>query len=93
MGARSIIRRSEVRDDGTAVHLVIWELDSPLPPCQHRYKYRLAYVVDGVCVVRYDNERGKGDHRHLAEREEAYAFSTPRRLIADFENDVKEWKR
>ena len=72
---------------------MIWELDAPLEPCRHPYKYRLAYVVDGVCVVRYDNERGKGDHRHVGEREETYEFSTPRQLVADFMNDVKEWTR
>jgi hypothetical protein len=91
MKAKPMIRRSEVRDDGSAIHLVLWELDEPLPPCRHRFKYRLAYVVAGVCVVRYDNERGKGDHRHFGDREEPYAFSTPRQLIADFMADVKEW--
>lgn len=27
-------------------------------------KYSLARVADGACVLRYDNEAGKGDHRH-----------------------------
>jgi hypothetical protein len=40
----------------------------------------------------YDNELGKGDHRHLSDREEPYRFSTPEQLIADFRADVKEWK-
>ena len=93
MKAKPLTRRTERRDDGSAIHLVIWELDAPLAPCRHTYMYRLAYVVDGVCVVRYDNERGKGDHRHVGEREEGYAFSTPRQLVVDFMNDVKEWKR
>jgi hypothetical protein len=93
MNAKPITRRSERRDDGTAIHLVIWEVEPPLAPCRHPYKYRLAYVVDGVCVVRYDNERGKGDHRHVGDREEAYAFTTLQQLIADFRNDVEEWKR
>jgi len=44
-----------------------------------------------VCRVRYDNERGKGDHRHLGEREEDYNFTTLEQLLADFERDVKEW--
>jgi hypothetical protein len=91
MKAKPITRRSERRDDGTEVHIVIWELAEPLPPCSHPFKYRLAYVVQGVCVVRYDNERGKGDHRHIGDREKPYAFSTPRQLIADFMTDVKEW--
>ena len=93
MKAKQLTRRTERRDDGSAIHLVIWELDAPLAPCRHPYKYRLAYVVDGVCVVRYDNERGKGDHRHVGEVEQDYVFSTPRQLVADFMTDVKEWKR
>jgi hypothetical protein len=28
--------------------------------------YRLALVVDGERVIGYDNERGKGDHKHCA---------------------------
>ena len=93
MKAKQLTRRTERRDDGSAIHLVIWELEAPLAPCRHPYKYRLAYVVDGVCVVRYDNERGKGVHRHVGEVEQDYVFSTPRQLVADFMTDVKEWKR
>lgn len=59
----------------------------------HLFKYRLAYVVDERCVLRYDNERGKGDHRHTEEREEPYVFSTPAQLIADFEANVARWNR
>jgi hypothetical protein len=59
----------------------------------HAFKYRLAYVVDGVCVVRYDNEVGKGDHRHFAGKESAYEFETPDKLIADFQRDNARWNR
>ena len=48
---------------------MIWELDEALPPSTHRYKYRLFYGAAGVGRVRYDNERGKGDHRHLGDVE------------------------
>ena len=37
----------------------------------------------------YDNERGRGDHRHLAGKEEPYSFSTPEQFIADFLADVR----
>lgn len=30
----------------------------------HTFRYRLADVVGGQCVLRYDNEPGKGGHRH-----------------------------
>ena len=41
--------------------------------------------------VRYDNERGKGDHRHLGDREDDYVFTTIEQLPADFERDVNDW--
>lgn len=59
----------------------------------HEFKYRLAYVVDGLCVVRYDNEAGKGDHRHFGEKESAYTSRTPEKLITDFERDIARWNR
>jgi hypothetical protein len=43
--------------------------------------------------VRYDNETGKGDHRHFGEKESAYAFKTPEKLVADFERDIARWNR
>jgi hypothetical protein len=57
----------------------------------HQFKYRLAYVVDGMCVLRYDNETGKGDHRHCNGEESVYAFTTPEKLIADFQADIARW--
>nr|WP_295388327.1 DUF6516 family protein [uncultured Thiodictyon sp.] len=55
-------------------------------------KYRLAFVVDGVCVVRFDNEAGKGDHRHLGPVEIPYAFTTLPELLADFWRQVDGWR-
>ena len=57
----------------------------------HDLKYALAYVVAGVCVLRYDNEAGKGD-RHVGGFETAYTFTTPAKLLADFWNDVDQWR-
>lgn len=58
----------------------------------HEYKYSLAYVVEGECVLRYDNEAGKGDHRHVGARETRYAFTTPAQLLADFWSDLDHWR-
>jgi len=41
-------------------------------------------------VIGYDNERGKGDHRHIGGKEEFYAFTTVDALIADFIADVEK---
>lgn len=78
---------------GGFAEYVVWLLPAPLPPSTHRYKYSLAYVVNQKCVVRYDNERGEGDHRHFGHRQRPYAFTNPRALITDFEADIKRWHR
>jgi len=78
--------------DGGLTEIVIWQLDAPVPPCTHCYKYRLVYVVNGDRVVGYDNERGKGDHRHIDGEERPYTFTTPERLLADFQHDVERWR-
>jgi hypothetical protein len=89
MNAKQLVRqRVEIHADAFA-ELVIWQLPAPLAGSTHTFKYRLAYVVGGICVLRYDNEAGKGDHRHSGEMESAYEFSTPRQLMADFFNDIQ----
>ena len=40
--------------------------------------------------MRYDNERGKGDHRHVGEKEGGYDFTTIDQLLDDFERDIAE---
>jgi hypothetical protein len=87
--AREIIRYRKERG-GRIIEVVIWHLSEPLPGSTHPYKYRMFYgQADGSCIVRYDNERGKGDHRHVADAEEEYFFTTLRKLIEDFEADVE----
>jgi hypothetical protein len=91
MAAILIARAKEVRDDGSIIEVVIWEVPESIFPSKHRYKYRLYYGASGICRVRYDNERGKGDHRHYGDQENDYNFSTLEQLLADFEQDVNEW--
>ena len=92
MEATLIAQAKEVHDDGSIVEIVVWELAEPLPPCTHRYKYRLFFGVPGECLVRYDNERGKGDHRHAGGEESVYGFTTLEALLSDFERDVTNWR-
>ena len=92
MKATLIAQAKEVRDDGTIVAIMVWELAEPLPPCAHSYKYRLFFGRADECFVRYDNERGKGDHRHVGNEEADYAFTTLEALFADFERDVTNWR-
>ena len=87
-----LVRAKEIRDDGSIIEIVVWELSEPLTPSTHRYKYRLYYGSAEVSRVRYDNERGKGDHRHIGEREEDYVFATLEQLLEDFRRDVENWR-
>ncbi|MGH8653415.1 MAG: toxin-antitoxin system TumE family protein [Gammaproteobacteria bacterium] len=72
--------------------LLVWRAPEPVSASSHVFKYRLAFVVDGVCVLRYDNEAGKGDHRHVGTVEKPYAFTTPAQLLTDFWADVDNWR-
>jgi hypothetical protein len=80
-----------VYSESAFAELVLWRLLKPLAGSLHRFKYRLAYIVRGECVLRYDNEVGKGDHRHFGEKESAYVFTTPEQLVADFQKDIARW--
>ena len=71
------------------VQVVVWQVPRPVPPAAHRFKYRLVYICDGRRVVGYDNERGKGDHRHLGETQTHYRFVDVPSLLRDFWKDVE----
>ena len=92
MKARELFNRRVSVTEQAFAELVIWEVHQPIPGCAHRYKYRLAFVVAGVCVLRYDNEAGKGDHKHVRGREVKYRFVSVDKLVADFFEDVKRWR-
>ena len=84
--------RKLVRDDGSILQIVVWELPEPLPGSTHRYKYRFYYGRDGTALVRFDNERGKGDHRHYAGGEGPYDFRDLDTLLSDFLKDVARFE-
>ena len=74
---------------GGIIEMVIWRLPGVDPERPHGLKYRLVYVKDGERLVGYDNERGKGDHKHIREKEQVYVFQNVDQLLEDFWNDVK----
>lgn len=88
MKARLLHRDRMAFDDGAILEMIIWEVPTPVEGSAHRFKYRLFYGYAGRRVVGYDNERPKGDHRHLDDMEEPYCFTTPEQLIQDFIADV-----
>lgn len=85
-----LLYREKRRYAGGIIEMVIWRVPEPVPPPEHPFKYRLVFVREGMRVVGYDNERGKGDHKHLGETEMPYTFSDEGKLFEDFWQDVTE---
>ena len=83
-----LYQRIDYDDDGI-MEMVLWRVPSPVPPSVHDLKYSLFYGRPGVREVGYDNERGKGDHRHFRGVETAYHFTSVEQLMIDFWSDVR----
>jgi hypothetical protein len=82
--------RKLLLDSGAIVQIRIWQLPEATEERPHGLKYSLFYRRPGERVVGYDNEAGKGDHRHYREREEPYQFTTYQNLLTDFWQDVRK---
>ncbi|BDA86955.1 hypothetical protein Sa4125_44970 [Aureimonas sp. SA4125] len=93
MAAELLLRERHILGDACFVALTVWRVPLPVRGSDHPFKYSLAYVENGVCVLRFDNEAGKGDHWHRGERETAYQFLSAEKLLADFWAAVDEWRR
>ena len=93
MKAMVLIDERHVIGEDAFVEIVVWQVPRPVRRSTHQLKYRLALVAAGECVLRYDNEAGKGDHRHVGGEEAPYAFHGYERLLADFWSDVEAWRR
>jgi Family of unknown function (DUF6516) len=83
-----LLHRKRHYDDGAVSEVKLWLVPEPVPGSAHGFKYSLFYGYPGRRAVAYDNERGKGDHRHRDYREEPYRFESLDKLLADFEADV-----
>lgn len=92
MKAALITRFRDIAADGSGIEMVVWKVSEPVPPSTHGYKYRLVYLKNRVRVVGFDNERGKGDHKHLGDVELPYRFVDVEKLIEDFIAEVDKWK-
>lgn len=93
MKAELLLRQRIVYSEDTFAQVVLWRLPKPLAGCSHAFKYRLAFVARGECVVRLDSEAGKGDHLHVGKRESRYDFVSPEKLVADFQHQIARWQR
>ena len=93
MKAVEFVRARITYSASAFAELALWQVPKPVPGSRHGFKYRLVYVVGEVCVLRYDNEGDKGDHRRVEDKERRYVFTTPDRLIADFQRDIARRNR
>jgi len=94
MRARLIYRERFIYADAAIREMVLWQLPEKTAEKPHGMKYRLYYgLADGTCIVRYDNETGKGDHRHIRGREEPYQFKDVETLVANFLEDIEKERR
>ena len=92
MSAKLVVRRRIAYGNRDFVEMVVWRVPTPVPPSSHDFKCRLGYVADGRGVLGFDNERGKGDHRHDGDDEMPYQFTGIEQLVADFIEAVKQWR-
>lgn len=86
--ASLILHRKRLFDDGSISEIRLWKVPSPVRGSAHLLRYSLFYGRPGERWVGYDNEPGKGDHRHYGAVEEDYTFTTAEQLMADFLVDV-----
>ena len=89
MKAELIYREKFIYADGAIRETVLWKLPEKNAERPHGLKYRLYYgLADRTCIVCYDNESGKGDHKHIDGVEESYQFIDVATLAADFMADI-----
>jgi hypothetical protein len=90
MKAKLFFKEKNVQNDGSILEAVIWVLPEKTVDRPHGLKYRLYYGDSkGRCMVRYDNESGKGDHKHVGKQELPYQFVDCPTLLNDFYQDVQ----
>lgn len=74
------------------VQMVLWQVPRPTKDRPHGLKYRLYLGRAGETLVRYDNETGKGDHRHsgAGEAQVPYEFRSVEKLLNDFRVECQQ---
>ena len=89
MSVKLLFQDKFIYADGAIREMVIWRLPEADKERLHGLKYSLFYGYPGKSLVRYDNERGKGDHRHYSDKEETYNFVSVEQLMRDFNTDIE----
>ena len=89
MKAVRIFYDKTVLPDGAIVQMTIWKLPRSTQERPHGLKYSLFYGGPDGRIVGYDNESGKGDHKHIRDVETRYRFIDVETMVADFLADVE----
>ena len=92
MKSKLLTRDKIYLSEAVFAEILIWRVPVHVRGSLHEFKYSLAFVENNVCVFRYDNEAGKGDHKHIGDTETPYRFTDLDRLQDDFWADVDEWR-
>ncbi len=92
MRATLLFSDKTIFEDGSIVEVRIWSVPAPVPPSRHRYKYSLFYGLAGKRLVGFDNEKGKGDHKHVLGTQSPYMFVSLETLLNDFRAEVEALK-
>ncbi|MCR8493707.1 toxin-antitoxin system TumE family protein [Brucella anthropi] len=90
MKAIKITELKSIEPDGSIIEFVIWQVSPPVPPTTHGFKYRMVFIRNGLRIVGFDNERGKGDHMHLDGKEYPYRFVSLDQLRRDFMSEIEK---
>ncbi len=93
MKAEKLFHDKATLPDGSIVEMTIWQLATADTERPHGLKYNLYYGHAGKRLVGYDNERGRGDHKHITGRELRYRFVSVEQLISDFLADIESVRR
>ena len=91
MKAEPVFHEKKYFEDGSFQEIKIWRVPEAIDKL-HGLKYSFAYIVNGERVIGYDNAEGKGDHRHLRDKETAYKFSGLDKLWKDFTGDIRRYR-
>jgi uncharacterized protein DUF6516 len=76
---------------GNITEIRIWRV-TVTEHTPYGFKYSLVYIERDVRIIGYDNERGKGGHRHFDGEETPYYFIDVDTLIEDFSRDIAQWR-
>lgn len=89
--ATVVAHEKRVLPNGLMIERVIDPWPAPTTERPPGYKHRwYCGGSKGCCLVRYDNETGKGDHGHRQGQEYPCLFVSLARLLADFDHDVDQ---